>query len=44
LEAALNALDRLILPDDQRARISPHIIGDERTRGLPLERAVEKPE
>jgi transposase len=26
-------LDRLILRDDQWARISPHIIGDERTRG-----------
>jgi hypothetical protein len=33
LEAALSALDRLILRDDQWARISPHIIGDERTRG-----------
>jgi transposase len=33
LEAALSALGRLILRDDQWARISPHIIGDERTRG-----------
>ena len=29
----MGVLDRLILGDDQWARISPHIIGDERTRG-----------
>ena len=29
----MSALNRLILRDDQWARISPHIIGDERTRG-----------
>ena len=29
----MGVLDRLILSDEQWARISPHIIGDERTRG-----------
>jgi putative transposase len=29
----MGVLDRLILRDDQWERISPHIIGDERTRG-----------
>ena len=29
----MGALDRLILRDEQWERISPHIIGDERTRG-----------
>jgi transposase len=29
----MGALDRLILLDDQRERMSQHIIGDERTRG-----------
>ncbi len=29
----MSALDRLILRDDRWARISPHSIGDERTRG-----------
>ena len=33
LEAAMGVLDRLILRDDQWERISPHIIGDARTRG-----------
>ena len=33
LEAALGVLDRLALSDAQWERISPHIIGDERTRG-----------
>lgn len=31
--AALGVLDRLVLKDEQWARISPQIIGDERTRG-----------
>ena len=29
----MGVLDRLILQDDQWARMSAHIIGDERTRG-----------
>ena len=29
----MGVLDRLILNDEQRARISAHIIGDGRTRG-----------
>lgn len=29
----MGVLDRLILRDDQWQRMSPHIIGDERTRG-----------
>jgi hypothetical protein len=29
----MGVLDRLILRDDQRERMSQHIIGDERTRG-----------
>lgn len=29
----MGALDRLVLRADQWARIAPHIIGDERTRG-----------
>lgn len=29
----MSALDRLILRDDPGVRISPHVIGDERTRG-----------
>lgn len=32
-EAAMGVLDRLVLSDAQWARIAPHIIGDERTRG-----------
>jgi putative transposase len=32
-EAAMAAMDRLILCDQQWERIAPHIIGDERTRG-----------
>jgi transposase len=33
LEAAMGVLDRLVLNDEQWARMAPHIIGDERTRG-----------
>lgn len=29
----MGVLDRLVLSDEQWARIAPHIIGDERTRG-----------
>jgi putative transposase len=29
----MGALDRLVLGDEQWARMSPHIIGDERSRG-----------
>ena len=33
LEVAMGVLDRLILNDEAWARIAPHIIGDQRTRG-----------